>query len=243
MADNKRNSVAGKVATPNLKAGPGSNKDVIGADSDLYKAVGSRIKVTCAPGKNVLEGTLFTACNLTHAIAINTAPPPPNPSTTSFFSQPGDYHIIPFAHIESFEIIGTGERVAESAAGFDGALPSISKVDLAALQAREDQTIREMKKKDMQKGKGVSAEAQELFDAISRTLPTRWADTQIVVNDSVLIQAPYTLDSIKAPADKHQAQAHVRKVVEAFYQRKKGASAGGAARAPVAVPNAPRKGG
>ncbi|KAI4676877.1 hypothetical protein J4E81_011026 [Alternaria sp. BMP 2799] len=242
MADNKRNSVAGKVATPNLKAGPGSNKDVIGADSDLYKAVGSRIKVTCAPGKNVLEGTLFTACNLTHAIAINTAPAPPNPSPASLFSQPGDYHIIPFAHIESFEIIGTGERVAESAAGFDGALPSISKVDLAALQAREDQTIREMKKKDMQKGKGVSAEAQELFDAISRTLPTRWADTQIVVNDSVLIQAPYTLDSIKAPADKHQAKAHVRKVVEAFYQRKKGASAGGAARAPVAVPNAPRKG-
>jgi hypothetical protein len=42
MADNKRNSVAGKVATPNLKAGPGSNKDVIGTDSDLYKAVGSR---------------------------------------------------------------------------------------------------------------------------------------------------------------------------------------------------------
>ena len=75
------------------------------------------------------------------------------------------------------------------------------------------------------------------------SLPTRWADTQIVVNDSVLIQAPYTLDSIKAPADKHQAKAHVRKVVEAFYQRKKGASAGGAARAPVAVPNAPRKGG
>jgi hypothetical protein len=41
MAD-KRNSVAGKVATPNLKVGGGSNKDVIDADSNLYKAVGSR---------------------------------------------------------------------------------------------------------------------------------------------------------------------------------------------------------
>lgn len=128
----------------------------------------SSIKITCAPGKNVLEGTLFTACNITHAIAINTAPAPPNPSASAL-SQPGDYHIIPFAHIESFEILGSGERAPESAAGFNGALPSISKVDLAALQAREDQTIREMKKKDAQKGKGVSAEAQELFDAISRT--------------------------------------------------------------------------
>jgi hypothetical protein len=126
------------------------------------------IKITCAPNNNVLEGTLFTACNTTHAIAINTAPAPPNPSA-SLSSQPGDYHIIPFAHIISFEIIGLGERAPESTAGFDGAIPSIAKVDMAALMAREEQTIREMKKKDAQKGKGVSKEAQELFDAFSRT--------------------------------------------------------------------------
>ncbi len=42
MADNKRNSIAGKIATPNLKAGTGSTKDVIDADSNLYKVVGSR---------------------------------------------------------------------------------------------------------------------------------------------------------------------------------------------------------
>jgi hypothetical protein len=127
-----------------------------------YELTHSSIKITCAPAKNVLEGILFTACPLTHAIAINTTPAPPNPSAP-VFSQPGDYHI------ESFEIVGSGERASEATAGFDGALPSISKVDVAALQAREEQTIREMKKKDAQKGKGVSQEAQELFDAISRT--------------------------------------------------------------------------
>jgi hypothetical protein len=42
MADNKRNSVAGKIATPNLKAGSGSSKEAVDADSALYKAVGSR---------------------------------------------------------------------------------------------------------------------------------------------------------------------------------------------------------
>jgi hypothetical protein len=197
MADNKRNSTAGKIATPNLKASAGTNKDVVDADSNLHKAVGSRyvdnavtlsfthlksvrvhflhsiltcrsIKITCAPNNNVLEGTLFTACNITNAIAINTAPAPPNPSAP-LSSQPGDYHIIPFAHILSFEIIGPGERASDAAGGFDGALPSIAKVDMAAIHAREEQTIREMKKKDAQKGKGVSREAQELFDAISRT--------------------------------------------------------------------------
>ena len=130
------------------------------------------IKITCAPNNNVLEGTLFTTCNVTNAIAINTAPAPPNP-TAPLSSQPGDYHIIPFAHIISFELIGPGERAPESGPGFDGALPSISKVDLDALKAREEQTIREMKKKDAQKGKGVTKEAQEIFDTIARTLVYR----------------------------------------------------------------------
>lgn len=42
MADSKRQSMVGKVATPNLKAGVGATKDVGDADSNLYKAVGSR---------------------------------------------------------------------------------------------------------------------------------------------------------------------------------------------------------
>jgi protein LSM12 len=75
----------------------------------------------------------------------------------------------------------------------------------------------------------------------SLSLPTRWADTQIVVSDSVLIQAPYTVDSIRAPADKAQAENHVRKVVEHYYQRKKAVTSG--ARNSVATPIAPRKGG
>jgi hypothetical protein len=127
-----------------------------------------RIRITCAPNNNVLEGTLFTACNTTNAIAINTAPAPPNPSAP-LSTQPGDYHIIPFAHILSFDIIGLGERTQEPNAGFDGAVPSIAKVDMAALIAREEQTIREMKKKDAQKGKGVSREGQEIFDILART--------------------------------------------------------------------------
>ncbi|KAF3035080.1 hypothetical protein E8E12_000118 [Didymella heteroderae] len=219
MADNKRQSMVGKVATPNLKAGGVANKDVGDADSNLYKAVGSRIKITCAPNNNVLEGTLFTACNTTNAIAINTAPAPPNPSA-SLSSQPGDYHIIPFAHILSFEIIGLGERGQQTNAGFDNAVPSIAKVDMAALMAREEQTIREMKKKDEQRGKGVSREAQEIFDAVSRTLPTEWHQQDIVVNQAVLIKPPYTLDSIKAPAGKEQSVIQVKKILERHFQKK-----------------------
>jgi hypothetical protein len=103
-----------------------------------------------------------------NAIAINTAPAPPNPSA-SLSSQPGDYHIIPFAHILSFELVGLGERAPDSGPGFEGALPAISKVDIDAMKAREETTIREMKRKDAQKGKGVTKEAQDIFDFIART--------------------------------------------------------------------------
>jgi hypothetical protein len=109
----------------------------------------------------VLEGTLFTTCSVTNAIAINTAPAP-------LSTQPGNYHIIPFAHILTFELLGPADRVPDSRPGFDGALPTISKVDLAQIRAREEQTIREMKKKDAQRGKGVTKEAQDIFDAVSR---------------------------------------------------------------------------
>lgn len=127
------------------------------------------VRVTCAPKENVLEGTLFTACNITNAIAINTAPAPPNPSA-SLTSQPGDYHIIPFAHITGFEVFPeAAERIPGSGPGFEGALPSISKIDFDALRAREESTIREMQRKDALKGKGVTKEAQEVFDFLART--------------------------------------------------------------------------
>ncbi|KAF2877840.1 anticodon-binding domain-containing protein [Massariosphaeria phaeospora] len=235
MADTKRQSIVGKIATPKVH----SAKDVIDGDAALYKAVGARIKITCAPHNNVLEGTLFTTCNITNAIAINTAPAPPNPAAP-LSSQPGDYHIIPFAHILQFELVGPGERVPESGAGFDGALPSIAKVDLDALKQREEQTIRDMKKRDAQKGKGVTKEAQEIFDVFARTLPTRWHGSQIVVNDAVLIDSPYNLDSLKAPAGKEQSVDRVRKILDNHYQRKKATVSN---RAPVATPIAPRKGG
>jgi hypothetical protein len=50
--------------------------------------------------------------------------------------------------------------------------PPITTVDLKAVKAREAATIKKMRERDATRGKGVTKEAQELFDALARTYVT-----------------------------------------------------------------------
>ena len=129
---------------------------------------------TSSSSADAMEGTVFAACPLTNLIAVNTAPPPPNPSST-ITNQPGDYHVIPVSRIQSFQLVGLatdplskGEE-SGGGGGFDSAVPSIGRVDIKALEAREQATIARIKEKEASKGRGVTKEAQEIFDALART--------------------------------------------------------------------------
>ncbi|KAK4373205.1 hypothetical protein RND71_008589 [Anisodus tanguticus] len=61
-------------------------------------------------------------------------------------------------------------------------------------------------------GIGVTAEAQNIFDALSKTLPVRWDKTVIVVMNEVRVSSPYLPESVVGgtPA----ANERVRKVLE-----------------------------
>lgn len=79
---------------------------------------------------------------------------------------------MPVSHIKSFELLSlpTGSDRAEgSGPGFEGALPSIARLDLGALKMREEAAIRKLQEKDAMRGKGVTREAQEVFDWLART--------------------------------------------------------------------------
>ena len=54
------------------------------------------------------------------------------------------------------------------------------------------------------------------------SLPARWADQTIVVNDSVLIEAPYKQENVKGPKDKQPAVVQIKKVLDGYYQKKRG---------------------
>ncbi|XP_023643739.1 uncharacterized protein LOC17894871 [Capsella rubella] len=63
---------------------------------------------------------------------------------------------------------------------------------LDELEQKEVNVIRDIEKI----GFGVTAEAQKIFDAISKTLPTRWVNKDILVMGEVFIRSPYYPDCV-----------------------------------------------
>lgn len=124
-----------------------------------------RVKITtAAPHNQTFEGTLFTACPVLHIVAVNTRAAPPNPASNAA-AQPGDYHVIPFTRIASCQVLSPQQ-------GGDGtianALPPIGPVDIKQLQKREQARIEQLKAVESDRGKGVTREAQAIYDAFKR---------------------------------------------------------------------------
>ena len=65
------------------------------------------------------------------------------------------------------------------------------------LVARESRAISMSKLANSRIGVGVSKLGQEIFDELSKTLPTIWSKTDIIVMDDIVISDPYSPDSCK----------------------------------------------
>lgn len=67
----------------------------------------------------------------------------------------------------------------------------------------------------------MSKDAQDIFDALVRTMPARWEGTSIVVSDSVIIEKPYRVENCRAVAPGQgggeAALGWVRKVVSFLF--------------------------
>lgn len=115
-----------------------------------------RVRLTVAPENKEIEGIIYTTCSVMNAVAITTESTTPAQGNT----KKCDFHIIPFLHITNCQIL---DKTAGS-----GALPEVSEVDVGALRAREERTIRDMKLEEAKKGKGVSKLAQDVFDHVAK---------------------------------------------------------------------------
>ncbi|KAL1966921.1 hypothetical protein VTN77DRAFT_3665 [Rasamsonia byssochlamydoides] len=224
MADNKRQSVGGKpqgLGPANTATGPGMASAMVPLEVALSGAIGARVRITTAPPvASTLEGTLFTACPITNLVAINTS----NPASTAGSAnqaQPSDYHIIPISRIQSFQLLSLApSATSPDGPSFTNASPPLHALDIRALKAREASAVAKLQELEARRGKGVTKEAQDLFDAFSRTMPARWDGTSIVVADAVVIAKPYRVDDCRPlVAGDSAALTRVRKVLE--MERKK----------------------
>jgi len=126
-----------------------------------------RIKLTtAAPHAQAYEGTLFTACPTLNVVALNTSSVAN--ANTNGTAQPGDYHIIPVSRIQTFQIILLTSNAESGESSLSNAQPAIAAVDIKRLKKREEERIRKLKEEEVNRGKGVSKEAQAIFDSFKR---------------------------------------------------------------------------
>lgn len=71
-------------------------------------------------------------------------------------------------------------------------------INVAAAEAREKAATAEAMKRAAKIGVGVSGIGQQVFDALSKTLPCRWADRHIIVMDEFVI-SPDNYNSVSVP--------------------------------------------
>ncbi|XP_031258307.1 uncharacterized protein LOC116116360 [Pistacia vera] len=90
-------------------------------------------------------------------------------------------------------------------------------LDINALQAREELAVRQAEADSVRLGVGVTSEAQNIFDALSKTLPVRWDKTVIVVMNEVRVSSPYLPESVSGGTA--AANDRVKKVLE--FERKR----------------------
>ncbi|KAL2045039.1 hypothetical protein N7G274_002814 [Stereocaulon virgatum] len=195
----RRQNAGGKapIATPKSSpiAASGGNMSM---EEIRSAAIGSSIRLhTTNPANQTLIGTLFTVCPLSNVLALSTSG-----GTT------GSFRIIPLNSITSFTL--------DPLPSTTNSLPPITPLNTNTLQARARNALEEAKKQAKKINPQASREAQELFDAISRTLHTHWEKTDIVVMNQVVIKGPgYKVEDCKSGKD---TQPHmltrVKKVVD-----------------------------
>jgi len=104
---------------------------------------------------------------------------------------------------------------------FSTIVPSVGHVQMDRIQAKEIQSVKDTQAALARIGVGVTQEAQDIFDAMSKTLPCRWHKESIIVLDEVIINPPYDIDNCKTSKTVGSTEllARVRKVLEGEKRR------------------------
>ncbi|KAF3941609.1 hypothetical protein ABW19_dt0208716 [Dactylella cylindrospora] len=187
--------------------------------------IGTRVKVTTILD-DVIEGSIFSYDTTANCVTLITGPaaaastPPPK-------NTPVNIRFLKIPFLKDVVVVAPSKPSQNStnAKGpFSVAEPQIKPLSLQSIKNREQATSRAEYEKLMGHGVGVTAEGQEIFNALNKTgLPCRWQGKDIVVMDNVLIQEPYAPETCSTPngnqASAQSALTRVKKVLEGVRKR------------------------
>ncbi|KAL9548947.1 hypothetical protein MBANPS3_005439 [Mucor bainieri] len=175
----------------------------------LESIVGRAIKIKTASNEEV-EGLVYTYDRTTNCLVIDYSSTSNTNTTTQQQQQAGrnlSFRIIKISHIK--EIISLGEGTNSNSR--KDYLP-VSQVQVDRLKSRESEALKGFQSQVSKIGVGVTKEGQDIFNALSKTLPCRWSKDTIVVMDEILITPPYGVENCKANASSSALLARVKKV-------------------------------
>ncbi|GAA6058587.1 hypothetical protein JCM10212_007026 [Sporobolomyces blumeae] len=136
-------------------------------------------------------------------------------SSSTPFTTRRNYHLIKTSQISHVVVLAPSPDPSLPPAS--ARLPAGPASTPAAVAHRVANAVSTLEREDARVGKGVSREAQDVFDLLSRTLPVRWSGAEIVVLDEVVVDTDaWTVKGAKGSGERIE---RVGKVLEGIRAR------------------------
>lgn len=158
---------------------------------------GCFVRVETAAGEVIEKGQVYTFDEATKVLVLR-LPNTSNVTNPSVF----DYRLIKQRFIKTISI--TGDK--------GPAIPPVSYVNIASLKARERKAVKAADQALARIGTDVTAHAQQVFDALAKTLDPEWRGKHILCRSlDVTLKPPYDTNSLHGD---DKAKTHVKRVLE-----------------------------
>ncbi|CAG62309.1 uncharacterized protein GVI51_L12969 [Nakaseomyces glabratus] len=181
----------------------------------LEQALGFRVKITNLL-HDVIDGKIYSYNSMSNTLTIQL--PKKNNANPSF-------KIIKCSFIKSLEVIGDKPPYNS----FKRQQIKPSTVSVERVQKLLNTRIEEAKREADMKKRGITAEGQYIFDALSKTVSdTRWDGKNIVVLDDIIIASPYKQENVKSlNTHGNQSLNLIHKILERSWKELESTKKGG----------------
>tara|TARA_B110001452_G_C15228318_1_gene425672 strand:- start:1774 stop:2328 length:555 start_codon:yes stop_codon:yes gene_type:complete len=166
-------------------------------------AIGATVRVTTSLGETI-EGRVFTHDEAANVVVVER---PGGAGRATF-------QLLNTSTVKELTVLAPPAAPEASNGGSEAAaeLPSIKHNSIAA---REERALSKAAEDALLVGDNVTAHAQDLFEALNKTMPCMWYQDTIIVLKEVAIRPPYTPETCQkaSPSIDAPALERVRKVL------------------------------